>query len=155
MKYLSVIAIRVLAVYLVVTALNHAAPIFLIPDAWDSFREMPVIALAAYLFTPLITGLLLWFFAPALSSKVPSETTKPLTEEGLISAGSFLIGIFLFVKYTGLTLGQLQGISRQTSDISDLNWANPVIIIFSIFLITGSRYTILLFRKFRYFGNHS
>jgi len=155
MKHLSIIAIRVLSVYLVASALNAGLPLFLMPESWGLTEGIPTFVLVGYIGLPIIIGFLLWFLAPRLSSKVPSENKEPLTENGLVSAGSFLIGVYLFVKHLGITIGQLHVISNREFQLDHFNWTSPVILGFSLFLIVGSKYIVLLFRKFRYFGNQA
>ena len=113
MKHLSIIAIRVLAVYLVASGLNVALPLFLVSESWADPKDIPTLVSLGYIGAPVIVGLLLWFLAPKLSSKVPSESTEPLNENGLVSAGSFLIGVYLFVKHLGITIGQLHVVSNR------------------------------------------
>jgi len=155
MKHLSIIAIRALAVYLVASGLNAGLPLFLVPEAWGRPEDIPTVVFVGYIGTPIIVGLLMWFLAPRLSSKVPSESTEPLNESGLVSAGSFLIGVYLFVKHLGITIGQLHRVSNLDFQFDHFNWSSPVILGFSLFLIVGSKYIVVLFRKFRYFGNHA
>jgi len=155
MKHLSILTIRVLSIYLIASALSLALPLLLSPDTWGDPKDIPIVILAGYIGIPIVAGVFLWLLAPKLSSKVPSENHDPITENGLVSAGSFLIGVYLFVKHLGITIGQVYIVSNQAIQLDHFNWSSPVILGLSLFLILGSKYIVLLFRKFRCFGNHA
>ncbi|UYG01186.1 hypothetical protein [Halomonas sp. GD1P12] len=111
MRAFSIIAIRLLAVYLVtrpLMALASSLPAaFATAEAFEDWRLL----FSASLVLPCLLGVLLWFKAPALAQRLhPNESASDsvVGEAGLVRAGSFLIGVYLVVQHLSSLLSRWQ-----------------------------------------------
>lgn len=148
MKPFTIILIRVLAVYLLVSSFQLGFPLYLEIENWEvtinSSNHM--LAYIGYLGIPAIAGLVLWFVAPGLASHVVTEDNsfESPNEQGLVSAGSFLIGIYWAVS-------SIRDIASQYS-YSKISVGTLIVLGISVCLMLGCRYVAGIFKKLRTYG---
>jgi len=151
MKQLSIIAIRLLSIYLIVSVLNSMLPFLLDDGSRESLINASVMVIIGYTVIPIVTGIILWFFAPRLSASIPEESEKSPTADDLVSAGTFLIGVYLFVEYFGYTIGHINfRMSRDNIEHYYFDWGLPVTMLLGLCLIIGNKQFVKLFHKLRY-----
>ncbi|WP_252109712.1 MULTISPECIES: hypothetical protein [unclassified Halomonas] len=147
MHAFSIIAIRLLAVYLVVRPLM--AILSSLPAAFASADEIESwrILFTASLLLPFLLGALLWFKAPALAQRLhphdPSDE-RALDERGLVRAGSFLIGVYLVVQH-------LSGVISRWQWGGGLDAGSLIALLLGLALVFGATAMAKLFERFRQF----
>ncbi|MFI0474518.1 hypothetical protein ACGLWX_17540 [Halomonas sp. HMF6819] len=147
MHAFSIIAIRLLAVYLVVRPLM--AILSSLPAAFASADEIESwrILFTASLLLPFLLGALLWFKAPALAKRLhPGEPTaeNAVGEAGLVRAGSFLIGVYLVVQHLSSVISRWQW-------GGGLDAGSLVALLLGLALMLGATAMAKLFERFRQF----
>ncbi|MBT2774308.1 hypothetical protein J7J47_18945 [Halomonas sp. ISL-60] len=148
MTSFSILLIRVLAIYLALNPLLSVSPVLFSPGSEESINEWLPMLIAGVLI-PMAAGVVLWFFARALANKIHAgsvvEPIANISDTGLVRAGSFLIGVYLFVQHLGTTISQWAwgGVIAYGS--------LPVIVI-SVGLIVGANSMGKLYKKIKYAG---
>ncbi|MFA0813851.1 hypothetical protein [Microbulbifer epialgicus] len=137
----SVLAIKIFAAYLVLSNLGNSLPLFFQPGARV---EAPTWALIGWLIIPLVIGIALWFCASTIAQKIISVDAEEtsLSEDGLVAAGTFLIGIYWALRSVGAIVGQL-------SSVGTVNYGYVIVFIISVLLIFGNKTIIRIYRKLR------
>ncbi|HCR98129.1 MULTISPECIES: hypothetical protein [Halomonas] len=147
MKPFSILLIRLLAIYLAITPLLSVSPLLFSPG-YDAELAQWLPWLAATAVIPIIAGIVLWFSAVTLANKFfgeeRAEPALTIAEEGLVRAGSFLIGVYLFVQHLSTAIGQWAwgGI---------VAYGSLAAVVLSIGLIVGARFLAKLYRRLKYF----
>lgn len=144
MKPFSILLIRLLAIYLAITPLLSVSPLLFSPG-YDAELAQLLPWLAATAVIPIIAGIVLWFSAVTLANKfLGDEPALTISEEGLVRAGSFLIGVYLFVQHLSTAIGQWAwgGI---------VAYGSLAAVVLSIGLIVGARFLAKLYRRLKYF----
>lgn len=144
MKPFSILLIRLLAIYLAITPLLRASPLLFSPG-YDAELAQWLPWLAATAVLSFIAGIVLWFSAVTLANKfLGDEPALTISEEGLVRAGSFLIGVYLFVQHLSTAIGQWAwgGI---------VAYGSLAAVVLSIGLIVGARFLAKLYRRLKYF----
>ena len=144
----SILLIRVLAIYLALSPLMSVSPMLFIQRPDESINEwLPV--LIAWVLMPMVAGVVLWFSARALANKIHAssreEPSVNISDEGLVRAGSFLIGVYLFVQHLCITISQWAwgGI---------LAYGSLSVIVISVGLVVGTSSMGKLYKKVKYAG---
>lgn len=148
MKELIEIVIKVFAAYLIFSTLGDYAPLAFVPGAISGPNAPPMWYFISSIGVPLVIGFVLWFKAPGIShSSFSSEVSGPIIlEDGLVTAGVFLIGVYWFIKSISVLLTQL---GTQTP----INPGWCAVSVLSVGLILGSRFFLKIYRKIRTAGN--
>lgn len=147
MKPFSILLIRLLAVYLAINPLLSVSPLLFSPG-FDAELTQWLPGLVATIVMPIIAGIVLWFSAGALTNKIhSSESAEPaltISDGGLVRAGSFLIGVYLFVQHLGTAISQWTwgGI---------VAYGSLAVIVLSIGLMLGTCFLGKLYRRLKYF----
>ena len=148
MRPFSVLLIRILAIYLALNPLLSVSPILFSSGSGESRSEwLPV--LVAGVLIPMVVGVILWFSAQRLANKIhvgsAAEPSVNISEEGLVRAGSLLIGIYLFVQHIGTAISQWAwgGI---------IAYGSLSVIVLSLGLIIGTHSMGKLYKKIKYAG---
>ncbi|TVP42748.1 MAG: hypothetical protein EA345_18460 [Halomonas sp.] len=151
MRPFSILLIRVLAIYLVLNPLLAVLPIIFTPGSAELIDEWLPFMMASVLI-PLGAGLLLWLFAGALAKKIHGNTDPEsgltLSEAGLVRAGSFLIGIYLFIQHLGIVISQYASVGL-------IAYGSLIVIALSVCLIAGANMMGKLYKKIKYAGGGS
>lgn len=97
---------------------------------------------------PAVTGLVLWFIAPVLASRIIGDehSNDIANEQDLVSAGSFLIGIYWAVN-------SIKDIASRYS-YGKINFGTLVVLGISVCLILGCRYVARFFKRLRTYGRN-
>ncbi|MDQ7730608.1 hypothetical protein [Halomonas sp. SpR8] len=97
----------------------------------------------------MAAGVVLWFSARALANKIHAgsvvDPSVNISEAGLVRAGSFLIGVYLFVQHLGTTISQWAwgGI---------IAYGSLSVLVISVGLIVGANFMGKLYKKIKYAG---
>ena len=145
MKPFTVILVRVLAIYLLAKSFQLGLPFYLETDSLEVIisSSSHMLAYFGYMGVPAVTGLVLWFIAPVLASRIIADehSTEVLNEQGLVSAGSFLIGIYWAVY----SINDIA--SRYSYD--KITFGTFVVLGISVCLILACRHVARFFKKLR------
>ncbi|PCF95774.1 hypothetical protein [Vreelandella nigrificans] len=148
MKAFSIILIRVLALYIALKPLLALAPMLFGPGSTSSYDEW-MVTLIAMIAMPIIVGVVLWFVAKPLANKVhptdKAEVKLPLTELGLVRAGSFLIGVYLTLQHIGIAISQWIW-------SGSIAYGPLAVIALGVGLIVGANFMGKLYKKIRCSG---
>ncbi|WP_447528385.1 hypothetical protein [Vreelandella sp. TE19] len=146
MQAFSVVLIRVLAIYLIVTPVMVLWPAAMSASGVGEFDQWRLIVITGVL-PALFIGALLWFKAPAIGQRLHRYESAPsaaLDEAGLVRAGSFLIGVYLLVQHLGGLLSTLGFAGR-------IDYGALAVILLSLVLILGVNFIEKLYHRFRNF----
>lgn len=148
MKQFSVLLIRVLGLYLALNALYTVAPFIFSPDLHELWSRDIWPIYMAILVVPVAGGILLWFTAGTLANRIHGESTATdsFRDVDMVRAGTFLIGVYLFVQHIGTFVSRL-------STTGDLAYGSLVVIMLSIFMLLGTGVVSILYSKVKYFGS--
>ncbi|MGO2054479.1 MAG: hypothetical protein ACTH2G_02020, partial [Halomonadaceae bacterium] len=148
MNVFSILLIRVLAIYLALNPLLSVSPILFSSGSGESRSEwLPVLVAGALI--PMVVGVTLWFSARTLANKIhagsAAESGVNISEAGMVRAGSFLIGVYLFVQHIGTAISQWAwgGI---------IAYGSLSVIVLSMGLIVGTHSMGKLYKKIKYAG---
>jgi uncharacterized membrane protein len=145
----SILLIRVLAIYLALNPLLSVSPI-LFSSGLGELRSEWLPELVAGVLIPMVAGVILWLSAQTLANKIHvgagAEPSVNISEAGLVRAGSFLIGIYLFVQHIGTAISQWAwgGI---------IAYGSLSVILLSMGLIIGAHSMGKLYKKIKYAGS--
>lgn len=148
MRTFSILLIRILGIYLALDPLLSVLPVLFRPGSVESIDEWLSLVTAGVLI-PMVAGVVLWFFARPLANKIhggsAAEPSVNISEAGLVRAGSFLIGVYLFVQHIGTTISQWAwgGI---------IAYGSLSVIVISVGLIVGANSMAKLYKKIKYAG---
>lgn len=144
MKPLTIILIRVLAVYFIAQSFWWGMPVIFSSGGWESIAAEDVITVAKYMGAPVVVGVILWFSAPAIASRATLEEKAPQipNEQDLVGAGTFLIGIYWAVHAITnfVTIYTLNG---------SIHYGSVASLIIATLLILGSHFISVIFTKLR------
>ncbi|MFN3881091.1 MAG: hypothetical protein ACK4L8_06655 [Nitrincola lacisaponensis] len=147
MKPFSTLLIKLLGLYLGLNPLLAVTPLLFsanVNELWtDEWRPVFIATLAI----PMIAGLLLWYFASAIASRLHDDTatTPAIHDDDLVRAGSFLIGMYLFIQHLGLV------INRYTTT-GELSYGSLLVVILSILILLGQNGLLRIYRWVKYLG---
>lgn len=147
MKQFSELAIKILAVYLVLNYLGNALPLFLAPESWSNGEPLPVAPIIGWVVVPVIAGILLWILAPQIARKLfrSTEEDTAISEKGLVVAGTFLIGVYWALKSVGVIVGQLFAMGT-------VNYGYVAVLVIALVLILGGRFVAIFYHRLRTAG---
>ncbi len=161
MNKLSFLAVRLLAVYLIIIGTSGiiGLPTFIKMIGEESNDPYLFIQIFSVII-PFAIGIILWlytaFFSNIIYSKNQEENVN-INDTQIISAGTFVIGVYLLVSalpglYVAvsqyISLPELYDSQQQLQPV--LSWVIQVVS--GIFLIVGQRYMVSLYLAFRRFG---
>src|SRR5690554_2420914 len=108
MKPFSIILIKILGLYLALRTLFSVMPAVFSPNFHEVLSSEWIPILIASVVVPIVGGALLWFSAGTLANKIHggNEAKIDSTDDDLVRAGTFLIGIFLLVQHVGILVGR-------------------------------------------------
>ena len=147
MKQFSELAIKILAAYLVLNNLGNAFPLFLAPESWGNGEPLPIAPVIGWVVVPAIAGIVLWVLAPQIAHKIfsASEQDTAISENGLVVAGTFLIGIYWALKSVGVIVGQLFAMGT-------VNYGYVAVLVVSLALVLGGRFVATVYDRLRTAG---
>ncbi len=98
----------------------------------------------------MVGGVVLWFSASAIANKIHGgeEAGVDVKDTGLVRAGTFLIGTFLFVQHIG-------SVTSRYSFSGDIDYGSLLVIAMSLFMILGTGLLGRLYQKAKYFGSNT
>lgn len=147
MKAFSILLIRVMALFLFLRTLFSVLPALLAPDLKEIWSAEMLPALIATVVVPIAGGLVLWFAAPSLAGRIHVEADSGVnaSDDELVRAGTFLIGVYLLVRHIGMLIGSYASSGAISPE--------PVIVIAaSLAMILGAGFFGTMYAKIKYFG---
>lgn len=144
MRPFSVLLIRILALYLVLNPLLSVSPLLFTPQL-----EVEWQAVLAGVGIPLLAGVALWISANSLASKIHGTSSAddarvPISESGLVRAGSFLIGVYLFIQHIGAVI-------NQWAWGGGIAYGSLTVAVLALVLMLGARFWGALYLRLKYF----
>ncbi|GAB2779876.1 hypothetical protein GCM10027040_02380 [Halomonas shantousis] len=99
---------------------------------------------------PIVIGVALWFSASAIANRIHGgeEADIDVKDTDLVRAGTFLIGVFLFVQHIGSVISRY-------SFSGDIAYGSLLVIAMSLFMVLGTGLLGRLYQKAKYFGSHT
>ena len=108
MKPFSILLIKILALYLLLTTLYSFAPVIFSGNINNLIDSELIIVLITSILLPAIGGIILWIKAELIASKIhsvePVITTANIQGNEIVRAGLFLIGIVLLIKHINILI---------------------------------------------------
>jgi lysylphosphatidylglycerol synthetase-like protein (DUF2156 family) len=149
MKPFSILLIKLLGLYLGLNALFSMLPLLLSPNFNELWSGEWLPLLIATLGLPMVGGVALWFMASTIANKLHGETASTLsvTDDDMVRAGTFLIGIYLFVQHIGIV------ISRYTA-AGDIAYGSLFVVVLSLVMLLGTGVFARLYLWAKYMGNN-
>ncbi len=146
---LTTLVIRILAFYLVANAAINFLPMILASNIFDESEVNTSEGILITLFiSTILVGVILWFIAPFITSKLaPANTSQEsLSEQGIVNAGTFLIGIY-WLYSSGLML------LVQLIHDGSISYGHAIILLLSVFLILQGKQITRFYNRVRAFGS--
>ena len=133
MKSFSILLIKVLALYLALTTLYSFFPVVFSGNINSLLTPELLIVLSATVLLPIIGGVVLWKYAECIASKIHKNdiVLNKCIDTQIVSAGLFLVGIFLLIKHIGILINHYLTVSQ-------VNYGSIFIIFISILLVFKS-----------------
>ena len=133
MKPFSIILIKILGLYLALRTLFSVIPAVFSPNLHEVLSSEWIPIFIASVLVPIVGGTALWFSAGALANKIHdgNEAKVNSTDDDLVRAGTFLIGIFLLVQHIGIVVG------RYTSS-GDVAYGSLLVLVVGLFMVFGT-----------------
>lgn len=133
MKSFSILAIKMLALYLVLTTLYSFLPVVFSGNINTLLTPELMIVLSATIIIPIIGGAILWKKAEFIANKIHKGETSMTraTDNEIVSAGLFLVGITLLIRHIGIFINHFLSINQ-------INYGSIFIIVISLLLVFRS-----------------
>ncbi|QOR38133.1 hypothetical protein HNO52_06140 [Billgrantia diversa] len=147
MKPFSILMIRLLGLYLFLKTLFSVLPALFMPNVGEFWTGELLPVLLATVGVPMVGGVLLWCFAGRLADRLhgDSDSTVAATDEGLVSAGIFLIGVYLVVRHIGMLVGAYSTTGAVAYDAL-------VIVVAGLCMILGGGAIVALYHRVKTLG---
>ena len=147
MKPFSILLIRLLGLYIFLQTLFAFLPALLAPNAAEFWSGEVLPVAIATLVVPMVGGVLLWCFAGRLAGRLHGDAGSDVQvkDDDLVRAGTFLIGVYLLVRY----IGSLVGAYVSTGSIA---YEALVAVVAGLGMILGGGGITTLYRRVKYFG---
>ena len=133
MKSFSILAIKILALYLVLTTLYSFLPVVFSGNINSILTPKLMVVLSATILLTIIGGTILWNKAEFIANKIhKEEASMPKTSDNeIVSAGLFLVGITLLIRHIGIFINHFLSMNQ-------INYGSIFIITISLLLIFQS-----------------
>jgi hypothetical protein len=167
---ISILAIRILALYIIVQGifvLPAIAPIFT-SDSSHTFSVFERLFLAASIFTPLVIGVIILTFSRKLGGwlspgKTSGETINKVDFKELQAVAFSVLGVFAIVHSTPILIRTLVMRSNQTFQYLNHRtlWQEPYFVAsvstlaIGLFLFFGSKSLVRLYSWSKYLGHNT
>jgi len=150
MKPFSIILIKLLGLYLALKTLFSVLPAIYNPNFHEVFSSEWLPVLIASAVVPIVGGVILWFSAAFLANKIHGDDQAKVdsTDDDLVRAGTFLIGVFLLVQHLGILVG------RYTSS-GDVAYGSILVLVASLFMVFDAGFFGILYKRAKYFGSNT
>ncbi|MCE8011800.1 MAG: hypothetical protein ABN479_02455 [Billgrantia sp.] len=147
MKPFSIQMIRLLGLYLFLKTLFSVLPALFIPNVGEFWTGEMLPVLIATVMVPMLGGVLLWCFAGRLADMLhgDSDSTVAVTDEDLVRAGTFLIGVYLVVRHVGMLVGGYTA----TGSIA---FEALVVVVAGLCMMLGGGALLTLYRRIKTLG---
>ena len=151
MKPFSELVLKVFSAYLMFSSLSNVIPLFFNRFIFNDgiFSDEVLSFLIGWAVIPTAVGLCLWVFSSHIAQKFSGDPQSEvsITEQGLISAGTFLIGLYWAIKSVGMVI-----VEYSTS--SNFNYGWLLVLFLSVGLMGSLKYSFYIYRKLRYLDSN-
>ena len=132
---------------MVASSLSQVSIVFTSTTFWEVVDSALAFSMISVFLVPVIAGVILWFLAPKIALRVNKESNEgQLPEEkAIVSAGTFLIGIYWAVR-------SINSVLSQYSATETVNYVGIIILGISVFLILGSNFVAHVYTWLRRYG---
>ena len=161
MNQLAYIALRLFALHLIITSLSH---LVIIPAIYHAYLQNPENSFLLFdllnIFTPLLAGAIVWRCSCQLSlwlsSDYKSEPLQSVTDKQLVSASTFILGLYFFIDGILKAYPSLKAFiitpefldkSLQQHQIT----ASILQLVMGVLVMMGQKYLISMYSRFRRF----
>ncbi|MGI9316562.1 MAG: hypothetical protein ACR2QW_04440 [bacterium] len=146
-KPVIVVMIRLLSIYLVANSLSNTSFVFLVPTLWEDLDSTSVYIIFSQFFFTLVFGVLLWVSAQKIATWVSKDSSKVWLpeEKAIVSAGTFLIGIFWAFR-------SLSAVISQAIESHSVNYQWLIILVLSAWLLLGCKGVTKVYSQLRTAG---
>lgn len=147
MKPFSILLIRVLGLYLFLKTLFSVLPALAGPMGSEFWSAALLPMLIATVAVPMVGGVLLWCFAGRLAGRLHGDADAGVdaTDNDLVRAGTFLIGVYLVVRHVGVLVGVYSTSGAVAYDAL-------VVVVAGLGMMLGGGYLAALYQRLKYFG---
>lgn len=137
------ISIRILAIYVLANSVNSAYSHLYLRSINFYDGDAVYFLVAGSLVIAIVLSALMWFLAPKLAGKlVAGHDAQPISESGIVSAGSFVIGLYWFMKSLLMAITSYAGEQH-------LNIGALVLLFISVLIILGNKIVSDLYNRLR------
>ena len=144
MKPFSILLIKTLALYLLLTTLYSFLPVIFSGNINNLINSELMVVLVSSVLLPVIGGVILWIKAESIASKIhhvdPAITTHNIQGHDIVRAGLFLIGVFLLIEHINILINHY--LIMQQIDYSSI-----FVIVISILLIFRNSFLMNIYSK--------
>ena len=133
MKSFSILAIKILALYLILTTLYSFLPVVFSGNLNEILTPKLMVILSGTIILPMIGGVILWNKAVFLADKIHKGEASlyKASDNEIVSAGLFLVGITLLIRHIGIFINHYLSMSQ-------INYGSIFIIVVSLLLVFRS-----------------
>jgi len=149
MKPFSILLIRLLGLYLFLETLFSVVPALALlgSNAAEPGVGKLLLMYLAIVAVPMVGGWLLWCFAGRLADKLHGEVVEEgrVTDDDLVRAGTFLIGVYLMVRHVGVLVAAYSGAGVVAYDAL-------FVVVAGLGMMLGGGALAALYRRIKYLG---
>ena len=147
MKPFSILLIRVLGLYLFLSTLFSVMPVLLGSNASELWSGELLPVFLATTVVPMVGGVLLWCFAGRLAERLHGEIEAGarVGEDGLVRAGTFLIGVYLLVRHFAIVVGSYASEGM-------IAYESLIVAVLSLCMLLGTRLLGTLYSRLKTLG---
>ncbi|MBD3896088.1 hypothetical protein IEI94_09520 [Halomonas sp. ML-15] len=147
MKPFSILLIRLLGLYIFLQTLFAFLPALLAPNAAEFWSGEVLPIAVATVVVPMLGGVLLWCFAARLAGRLHGDAggDVQVKDDDLVRAGTFLIGVYLLVRYIGMLVGAYVSTGSIAYDAL-------IAVVAGLGMILGGGFLTTLYRRVKYYG---
>lgn len=144
MKPFSILLIKILALYLLLTTLYSFLPVIFSGNINNQINSELMIILISSILLPIIGGIVLWIKAESIANEIhsvePVITTLNAQGNEIVRAGLFLIGILFLIEHINILINHYLFMQQ-------INYGSIFVIVISILLVFKSNLLVNIFSK--------
>lgn len=143
MKSYAVITIRILAFYILANSANTAYSHLYLQQMNFYDGTSVYWLIVGTLIVALSISVALWFSAPKMAARiVAGHNDESISEAGVVSAGSFLIGLYWFIKSIAINISNAQ-------NGHEVHIGAVFLLAVSLLVMLGNKYVSVAYTKLR------
>ncbi len=161
MNSIAVIGLRLISIYLIVTGINAIVGLSAALTVMEQElnNSIPYLQLLSVVI-PFISGVIIWLISVPISKhivNIPKPDTIAINDTNLVSAGTFLIGLYLVFStiptlYVVLIAYKELEYGMESSSVIRAIRLNSIVLVLGIFLMVGHRFFVRAYTWLRSTG---